>query len=135
MNLANVMKAVAAQLATIADLNVYSFPPDKVEPPAAVVSYPDDYTFDATYGRGADKLTLPVVLVVGKVDQESTRDALGAYVDGSGARSIKAVVEAGVYTAFGTVRVAGVEFDVVTVAGVDLMAALFSFDIAGSGNT
>lgn len=134
MNLANAMRQVATQLATIADLNVFSYPPDKLEPPAAVVSYPDDVTFDATYGRGVDTMTLPVVLVVGKVSDESARDALGAYCDGSGARSVKAVIEAGTYTAFDTVQVATCSFDVVTIAGVDFMAAVFSLEVSGSGS-
>lgn len=133
MNLADCMDQVAAQLDTIPGLRTFPFPPDKLVPPAAVVSYPDDYTFDATYGRGMDRLTLPVVIVLGKPTDRSVRDRLGAYVDGSGDRSVKQVVEAGSYAAFDSVRVMSVEFDVVTIGGTDYMAALFSLDVAGSG--
>lgn len=133
MNLAQVMTEVGDQLDTIADLRGYGFPPDAIHPPVAIVSYPDDLTFDATYGRGMDRITLPVVVLVGKPNDRSTVERLGRYADGSGATSIKAVVEAGSYTAFDTVRVMSAEFDVVTVAGVDYMAALFSLDVAGQG--
>ena len=103
-------------------------------PPAAVVSYPETIDFDQTYGRGADKMTIPVVVVVGRASDRAARDALGAYCDGSGASSVKAVLESGTYTAFHTVRVESIEFDVVTIAAVDYMAALFDLDIAGSGS-
>lgn len=133
MNLADVMDAIADRVDTIGGLRVHNHPPGKVTPPAAVVAYPETYTYDATYGRGMDRLTLPLVLVVGKATDRSARDELGAYVDGAGARSVKTVLEGGTYTAFHTVRVTGVDFDVVTIGGTDYLAALFDLDIAGSG--
>lgn len=84
MNLADVMQELADQLDTIAGLRVYAYPPASVQPPAAVVTYPDTYTFDETYRRGMDRLELPVVLMVGKVSDRASRDRLGRYVDGSG---------------------------------------------------
>lgn len=134
MDLADVMDEVAARLGTIAGLRVHAHPPGSVTPPAAVVSYPDTYTFDETYGRGMDRMTLPVVVVVGKASDRAARDQLGVYVDGSGAASVKQVLESGTYTAFHTVRVVGAEFDVVTIAAVDYLAATFDLDIAGSGS-
>jgi hypothetical protein len=133
MDLADVMDEVGDLLDTVTGLRVYRYPPDNVQPPAAVVSYPEEYTYDATYGRGMDRLTLPVVVLVGRVSDRTSRDRLGAYVDGSGSSSVKAVLEAGTYTDFDTLRVVGVEFDVVSVAGVDHVAATLSLDIAGQG--
>lgn len=133
MNLQTVMAQVATQLDTIGGLRVYGFPPDSLLPPAAVVSFPEDLTYDQTYQRGVDRMTLPVVVVVGKPNDRSTVERLGKYADGSGPASVKAVVEAGTYTAFDEARVMSVEFDVVTIGGTDYMAALFSLDIAGRG--
>lgn len=133
MNLANVMDEVAAQIDTIAGLRAFGWPRDNVSPPAAIVSYPEDYNFDATYGRGMDRLTLPVIVVVGRVSDRKARDRLGAYCDGSGTSSIKAVVEAGTYTSLDEVRVTGIEFDAIDIAGVTHVAAAFSLDIAGQG--
>ena len=133
MNLADVMDEVATALEAIDNLRVFPYPPDRVEPPAAVVSWPDTYTYDETYGRGMDRLSLPVVVVVGRVSDRACREELGAYADGSGDRSVKEAVETGTYTACDTVRVESVEFDVVTIAGTDYMAALFTVDVAGSG--
>lgn len=133
MNLADVMQALADRLDTIAGLRVHGHPPDKVTPPAAIVTYPDTYTYDETYGRGMDRIELPVVVVVGKVSARSSRDDLARFVDGSGVASVKAVLESGTYTAFDTVRVTQAVFDIVTIAGVDYLAATLTVDITGQG--
>jgi len=133
MDLAAVQDAVAARLATIGALRTHAFPPGRVSPDAAIVSYPERIDFDQTYGRGMDTMVLPVVLVVGKVSDRAARDKLAAYCKGTGASSVKAVLESGTYTAFDVVQVADVEFDVVTIEGADYMAALFTLKIAGSG--
>lgn len=133
MDLADVMDEVAALLDTIPGLRVHAFPGQAVTPPAAVVSYPDEIVFDATYGRGMDRLTLPVVVVVGKPNDRAARAALAGYCNGSGASSVKTVLENSTPTSFDTLRVVRVEFDTVTIAGTDYLAALFETDIAGSG--
>lgn len=133
MNLASVMDAVADQIDTITGLRVHAFPADNVTPPAAIVSYPETYTYDSTYGRGMDRIALPVVVVVGRVPDRTTRDLIGAYVNGSGASSLKEVLESGTYTAFDSVRVQDVEFDYVDIGGTNYLAAVFTLDIAGQG--
>jgi hypothetical protein len=133
MNLGNVMQAIADRIDTIADLRVYAYPPDTVNPPAAVVTYPDTYTYDETYGRGMDRMNLPVVVLVGKVSDRASRDKLSRYVDGSGAASIKTVVESGTYTAFDSCRVTQVEFDLIAIGAVEYLAATLTIDIAGEG--
>lgn len=134
MDLGAVMQAVADRIDTIADLRVYAYPPDVIAPPAAVVTYPGTLTYDASYGRGMDRIPdLGVVLLVGKVSDRASRDLITKWAKGSGANSIKTVVESGTYTAFHTVRVTEVTFDVVSVAGVEHLAATFTLDIAGQG--
>jgi hypothetical protein len=132
--ISDVMDQLAARANTIDGLRCFAYPPATLTPPAAVVSYPTDYTYDATYARGMDRLSLPLVVVVGRPTDRSTRDNLARYVDGSGVASIKAVLESGTYTAFDVLRVESAEFDVVTIGGVDYMAALFTLDIAGQGS-
>lgn len=133
MNLADVMDEVGAAAETITGLRVAPYWADRVTPPAAVIAWPDRYDYDATFGRGADRLTLPLIVLVGRVDQRTARDALAAYADGSGARSIKAAVEAGTYTACDSVRVQDCEFSVITVAAVEYLAGTFALDIIGTG--
>ena len=135
MDLAAVMDDLAGTLEdTITDLRVYASPPGSVQPPAAIVSYPERIAFDETYARGMDRITLPVVVVVGRPTDRSTRDTMAAYCAGSGDSSIKAALEGGTYSACDTVRVASAEFDVVTIGAVDYLAATFSIDITGSGS-
>lgn len=133
MDLAAVMDEVGDRLDTITGLRVYRYPPDNVQVPAAVVTYPESYMYDETYGRGTDRMTLPVVVMVGKVSDRKSRDRLAAYVNGSGASSVKAVVEAGDPTSYDTARVEKAEFDIVQMAGVDYVAATITIDIIGEG--
>jgi hypothetical protein len=92
--LADVMDEVAARLDTIDGLRCHAYPADNVAPPAAVVTYPDSIDFDSTYARGMDRLTLPVVVLIGRVSDRASRDRISDYVDGTGAASLKAVLEA-----------------------------------------
>lgn len=134
MDLGDVMDEIAASVGTIAGLRVYAYPPDVVQSPAAIVTYPDTYTFDETYGRGMDRISdLPVVVLVGKVSDRASRDSITQYVAGSGAASIKAAVESGTHAAFDTVRVTGVVFDIITIAAVEYLGATFTLDLAGQG--
>lgn len=136
MILSDVMDDVARRLNMIKGLRAYEFPPDKITPPAAVVSYPNAYDYDGTYRRGSDTMQLPVVAVVGRANDRAARDLISVYVDGDGPSSFKRVLEdkdLPAYTAFDSVRVTNVEFDVVTIASVDYIAALFDLDIIGSG--
>jgi len=134
MDLATCMQAVSDRLDTITALRCFAYPAPKVTPPAAIVTYPTALAFDETYGRGSDRLTLPVVVMVGKASDRAARDQLGAYCNGSGPRSVKAVLESGTYTAFDSLRVTGVEFDVYQIGAVDYLTAIFSLDITGHGS-
>lgn len=133
MNLADVMDQLAEQLGTIDGLRVI-VDDEKVRVPCAIVAMPSAYDFDATYGRGSDTMTIPVVVLVSGVVRRTVRRSLGAYCNGSGARSVKAAVEAGKYTAFDSVRVTGIQFDEYESAGDGYPAAIFSLDITGSGS-
>lgn len=137
MNLADVMQQLADRLDSEIDefQKVHGFPPDRVGgTPTAIVTYPDAYNYDATYGRGSDRIqNLPVVALVGKVDDRTTRDNIGKFADGSGPSSVKQVLESGEYTAFDTIRVQTADFDIVTISGTEYLAATFACDITGRG--
>lgn len=132
MDLNNVVDELVTRLQTITALRVHAEPPGTVSPPAAVISWPE-VSYDGTYGRGMDALTLPLVLVVGKASDRIARKTVNAYVNGSGARSIKAVLEAGTYTSFDVIRVASARFEVDSIGGIEFLAAVFSLEITGQG--
>lgn len=134
MNLADIMDEAAEVLDTITGLRVTAWPPGSVVAPAGVVSYPDRIEYDATYGRGLDKITgLPFVLVAGKATERSARDAVAAWAAGAGGSSVKAAMEAHTWTSCDSLTVTSCAFDVVTIAGVDYLAASFEADVIGPG--
>lgn len=132
MILNDVMNAIGSRLRFFG-IRVYDYPADSVTPPAAIVALPEEIVYDETYGRGMERMTLPLIVVVGKASDRAARDAIAAYAAGSGGLSIKGFLEAGGYAEMHTVRVTRCEFDVVSIAGVDHLAALFDIDIAGAG--
>lgn len=135
MNLGNVMDEIAVRLRLAPSLTgrTYAYPPGSVTPPTAIVSYPSNYAYDETYGRGMDRMNGTVVVVVGKPTERQSRDQLTKYVDGSGPESVKALLDSGGYTSCDSVRVASVDFDVYTIGGTDYLTAVFDLDIAGQG--
>lgn len=133
MNLANIVAELASRLNDIDDLRVYPYPPDSISDPAGVFPVPDDIMYDVTYGRGMDRITLPLLLLIGKASDRTIFTRISPYVSGSGASSVKAVLESGTYTALHTVVVKRCQFDVITWAQTDYLAAIFTLDIAGAG--
>lgn len=133
MDIGAVMDELGTALGGIEGLRVFPYWADRVTPPAAVIGWPDPLTYDSTMVRGGDQVELPMIVLVGKVDARTARDVVSAYADGSGARSVKAVMEAHVPTTYDSVRVTRCEFGVVTVAGTDYLAATFYLDIIGKG--
>jgi hypothetical protein len=131
--LADVMDEIGAELETIAGLRVTPFAADHVQVPAAVVAYPETIDYDQTWNRGVDKLTFPIFVLVGKMWDRTARDELSGYVNGAGAASVKAVLEAGAYTAMSSLKVQTADVEAVSVAGVEYLAAVFSVDVYGSG--
>lgn len=132
MILKDVMEQLAAQLATIEGLRAYDWPIGSAAPPAAIVSFPTSFG-EGTYQRGMDTMTIPVVVLVGRPTDRSTRDLLSKYLDGAGGSSIKATLESGRYTAFHTIVVRPTDTDVYELGGTAYLAALFDCEIAGSG--
>ena len=135
MDINAVLDELATKLATVDGLTVYDHPPGSVVAPAAIVALPDRVDFDATYGRGMDRIQLPIVLAVAKPTDKASRDTIAAYCSGSGSSSVKQFLEAGPHTAFHHLRVESVEFDVIKIGATDYVAAIFTCDIAGSGSS
>lgn len=139
MNINDVMDAIADRLDTIDRIagRVFPYPADKVEAPAAVVSYPTGgIEFDATYGRGTDMIRgMTVTVVEGKVSSRDARDRMAPFVAGSGPLSVKGVLEATSVEPmpWDDLHVLSVDFVIVTIAGTDYLGAEFKIDIAGPG--
>lgn len=136
MNISSVMAELASKLTALTastGLRVFAFPPDAVHPPAAIVGYPQDITFDASLARGVDRMTVPLYLLVDRNWDATTTEQLSGYLAGAGAASLKALVQTKPHTAFSTARVRSATLDVITVAGVEMWAATLLVDITGPG--
>jgi hypothetical protein len=133
----DVMAELGEKLETIPGLRVYTYDVGKVAPPAALVGLPDDITFDATYGRGSDSLTIPVWVVVARVDALAATENLVEYLDGSGSKSVKAAVDStttNTYTECDTVTVVSAAVGAYTGGGVAMLGAEFTVTVTGSGS-
>lgn len=134
MDLGSVMDDLGDALATIEGLRVFPYWADRVTAPAAIVGWPDPLTYDAAMTRGGDRVELPLMVLVGKVDARSSRDALSQYANGSGSSSVKAAIESHNAIAYHSARVTRCEFGVMSVAGTEYLAATFLIDLIGTGS-
>jgi hypothetical protein len=85
--------ALAAQLATIRGLRTAATVPDNPAPPVAVI-VPVNVEYDTSFGRGTDTYTFSVLLIVGRMSERAAQTTLDAYINPTGATSIKAAINA-----------------------------------------
>lgn len=137
MIVADVMDEIAAQLETIDELRgrVHAF---NTHLPAvdygAMVDYPETYLYDQTYGRGEDRIDpLMVYVFFTQATDRGIRDRVSDFMSSPGDRSVKAVLEAGTYTAFDYLHVTQSESDDQTFNGVDYFVLIFQLSIVGPG--
>ena len=90
--LSEMRAGLAANLATVSGLRTSSYIPDNLTPPIAIVA-PDTITFDQTFGRGQDRYTFSVEVVVGRVVDRASQSLMDTYCDPSGSKSIKVAIE------------------------------------------
>ena len=132
MDLDAVMDELGQALDTIDPLRVAVIG-EKPIPPAAYVSYPESMDYHGTYGLGQHKMELQVILIVGRANDRATRKNLAAYCDSNDTQSVKTALESFAYTTCDVVTVSAVDFDVVRLAAIDHMAAIFNIQVSGSG--
>lgn len=125
---ATIIAELGVRLATIPGLRVYPFRADKPEPPAAVVGL-GAIVYDATKGRGSDRVAYTIMILVGKVSDRASMAKLAEFAR-PGPSSIKAAVDGNLPSGGGPVRVVGMrEPDVVTWNAVDYLGATFDVEV------
>lgn len=133
MNVADVMAELAAALDTIPGLRAYAYPVERVSPPVAFVELPEEVTYDAAFGRGADRMTVPVAVCVRAQDARSSTAALAEYLDGWGTTSVKGAIDAYTFTSCDSARVASAKVEPIQVADVVYSGATFIVEVTGRG--
>ena len=138
MNVAAVMAEMGLAYGTLPDVRVYVGAPARIVAPGgdgavAVVPFPTEVGYDATYGRGMDTLVIEPMMVLGRPTDRGTVDRLSAYASGGGPGSVKAVLESYAWTTCHGVRVTGADLDAVQVAGAEYMSIIFRTEVWGPG--
>lgn len=130
LSTAAVLDGLGARLATISGLRVKDYLADAVAPPTAVVAI-EAIAYDATMARGLDGGTFLVHVLVAKASDRAARDNLDGYLASSGAKSVKAAIEADptLGAAAQSTRVQSAAVSVMTVAAIDYLAATFTVDV------
>lgn len=136
MNVKALAEELAGKLAAIDGLRAFGYPVARLPMPGAIVGLPDEITFDQTYGRGSDRLTFPVWVMVARGDDRAGALELLPYLDGSGAKSVKAALDAtddNTYTECDDVTVTTAVPGTYTYNGMDAFGAEFTVQVAGRG--
>lgn len=134
VNLKLVMEEIADKLKQLTGINVFSYPVDSVTPPAGILSYPDSIDYDVTYQSGESTFTnLPVYMVTDRSDSESARNKVSVWTDPHSMQSVKAYLDRETYSFCEDVQVVNATFDVMSIAGVDYLVAVFSLNVTGEG--
>lgn len=91
-SLAQIRTALKATIsAAVSGIQGYDRVPPAVNVPAFIVK-PSATDFQVAMGRGVDKQSLDVIVLVGRADDELAQDKLDPFVNGSGASSIRQAV-------------------------------------------
>ena len=129
--LGDMRTGIANNLASVSGLRTSAFIPDTLNPPIAVVA-PDTITFDQTFGRGQDRYTFSVEVVVGRVSDRASQSLMDNYCNPVGSKSIKAAIESDP-TLGGKVfdcRVTEVRgYQHIVIADVMYLSVVFSIDV------
>jgi hypothetical protein len=139
MNINDVADEIGGKVtAAEAGLRVLPWDADSVSVPAFILALPMDYQYDLTYGRGSDEYTQPLIVLVGKSDARTARKQLGLYLNGSGAKSLKSIVDSSktnTYTSCDTVRIQRADdIGAYTVGAVTYLGATLHARITGPGS-
>jgi hypothetical protein len=134
-----VMSEVDTRLKTITGLHVSMGHTGKISAIPAAVQYPPErVNYDTTYRRGGDDMDdLLVVVFVGRSTNRQALKDITPYLAGSGAKSIKTVLDATDVAPYAscsdlTVQWAEVDWEA-KVAGAEYAAAIFYCKITGAG--
>lgn len=130
---------IGVRLDTIAGLKVSPYGlAGSIATPGAAIYAPNRIAFDSTYGRGSDAYEdMIVVIFIAMRDRRSAFKELTPYLAGSGAKSIKAIVDAAAsnapYASAADVRVEWAEVDEMSIGGTEYVAGLFHINVFGKG--
>jgi hypothetical protein len=93
MDLAAVRAGLADQLATIAGLRTYAYQPDTIATPCAIVLAPVSAVYTTDFD-GDVELTIPILVLVQRVNERTADAEISRYLSSTGSDSIKVAIDA-----------------------------------------
>ncbi len=105
----------------------YGYPVERVEPPCAVVSWPDLVEYDVTYTRGHDRLEIPVVAVFSRNNNRTARNLIARALQGD----VRAAIEDYQYSNEVVVVCKSGEVEVIEIAGTNYLSCTFTVEVTG----
>lgn len=128
LQLAATMQAIADTIVSEGvTTRAYAWPSGQIQPPCAIVGYPEQIDFDATFGRGSDRAVFPVWMVCGNVSDRTARDVLSGYI--TGATGIKDALDGNLGGAVQTARVTDCQVEKTTIGAVEYISARFDIEV------
>lgn len=129
LNVANVMEQMALRAVSQGIVTrAYGWPVETVQPPCFISAYPDNITYDYTFGRASDRANFKAYIVVGKPTERTARDAISAYVAGSPS-GIKDALDGNLNGSCQTARVTDAQIEEVNIGGVAYLALALTIDV------
>jgi len=105
--------------------NVYSWPTGTIVEPCALVDYPTNIDIGATFQRGSDHLSLPVLFLVGQTFSRESRDALSDVI--AGGSDLVAAIDGA--HAWGDASVTDATVTAVVVGGIEYLGLKLIVDV------
>lgn len=137
MDLNAVREEMAGKLrAADIGLNITPYQAESVSPPAVLFDVPDGWKYNQLHGRGAELVTLPVMLLVGRSSARSARTKIEEFANSGGPQSVKRILDnttTNVYDSCHAVTVREAEVDNIQVAEIVYLGIVFKVDIFGPG--
>lgn len=128
-----VRDALAARLATITGLNVYSTFPAVPQPPCVIVQ-PTTGDYDLSLANGGETMNFDLVLLAIQIASpfDVAQDAIDPYLDRSGSTSLRSTINADVSLA-GTVHTCRVKgwqnYGTINVGGSEYLGAKLAVEV------
>ncbi|SRR6266852_5644301 len=88
-----ILTGIKTQLVTIPGLRVSDYVADQINPPQAVVDFPNPLTYHEAFAHGKFRIDPTVIVLVSKTVDRIGTAALSSYASPTGANSIHAAIE------------------------------------------
>jgi hypothetical protein len=94
VDLLAVREGIAANLSTIGGLKVFAYEPDSIEPPSAIVGWPQAWAFHKNFHNALEGMEdLEIHILVGRAVDRPSQELLAKYLTSTGPLSIFAALE------------------------------------------